>query len=78
MSNTLSEIYSAINESVTANEKLNRFNNDSKMSVINAIEYVVAGAIYSFEKLMDVFLVDIATILNSRINGTPQYYAAVS
>lgn len=75
MSRTLTEIY---NESVKTREKyleLNEYNNDSKMSVINAFTWVTSAAIYSFETLLDVFMADMATALNHRINGTPAYYA---
>lgn len=75
MSRTLTEIY---NESVETRNKyleLTELTNDSKMSIINAFTWVVAAAIYSFETLLDVFMIDIATIFNSRINGTPSYYA---
>lgn len=75
MSRSLSDIY---NEAVaTKNQylQLTELNNDSKMSVINALIWVVSAAIYSFETLQDVFITDIAGILNERINGTPAYYA---
>lgn len=45
------------------------------MSIINAFTWVTSAAIFSFEKLMDVFMLDIATVFSNRINGTPAYYA---
>lgn len=75
MSRTLTEIY---NEAVATRDKyleLKELNNNSKMSVINAFTWVAAAAIYSFETLMDAFMLDVATIFNNRINGTPAYYA---
>lgn len=75
MSRTLTEIY---NESVETRNKyleLTELTNDSKMSIINAITWVTSATIYSFETLLDVFMTDIATVFNSRINGTPAYYA---
>ncbi len=75
MSRTLTEIY---NESVETRNKyleLTELTNDSKMSIINAFTWVTSAAIYSFEALLDVFMTDIASIFNSRINGTPSYYA---
>jgi len=75
MSRTLSEIY---NESVETRNRyleLTELTNNSKMSVINAFTWVVSAAIYSFETLLDVFMTDIASVFNSRINGTPAYYA---
>lgn len=75
MSRTLTEIY---NEAVDTRNKyleLTELTNDSKMSIINAFTWVTSAAIYSFETLLDVFMTDISTIFNSRINGTPAYYA---
>lgn len=75
MSRKLEDIY---NEAVLNRNKyleLTKLNNDSKMSVINAFTWVTSAVIYSFETLMDTFMLDIATIINSRINGTPMYYA---
>lgn len=75
MSRTLSEIY---NESVETRSKyleLTEITNNSKMSIINAFTWVVSAAIYSFETLLDVFMTDVATVFNNRINGTSAYYA---
>ena len=75
MSRTLTEIY---NESVETRNKylqVTELTNTSKMSIINAFTWVTSAAIYSFETLMDVFMIDIAKVFNSRINGTPEYYA---
>lgn len=74
MSRTLTEIY---NEAVATRNKyleLTEYKNDSKMSVINAFTWVVSASIFSFEKMMDVFMLDIAKAFNGRINGTPAYY----
>lgn len=75
MSRTLTEIY---NEAVDTRNKyleLTELTNDSKMSIINAFTWVTSTVIYSFETLLDVFMTDISSIFNSRINGTPAYYA---
>ncbi len=75
MSRTLTEIY---NEAVDTRNKyleLTELTNDSKMSILNAFTWVTSAAIYSFETLLDVFMTDISTVFNSRINGTPAYYA---
>lgn len=75
MSRTIKEIY---NEAVRERDKrleLSEFASDSKMSVMNGILWVVSAVIYSFETLLDVFAVDISEAINSRINGTPDYYA---
>lgn len=75
MSRTLTDIYNEAVEARNQYLELTELTNDSKMSIINAFTWVTSAAIFSFEKLMDVFMLDIATIFNSRINGTPAYYA---
>ncbi len=75
MSRTIKDIY---NEAVSERNRrleLSEFASDSKMSVMNGILWVVASVIYSFETLLDVFAVDISKTIDSRINGTPAYYA---
>lgn len=75
MSRTIKEIYK---ESITERNKrmeLSEFSNDSKMSILNGITWMVAAMIYTFEAIIDVFAIDISETLNSRINGTPRYYA---
>lgn len=72
---SLSDIY---NETVTTRNKylaLSDLTNDSKMSVINAISWTVSSVVYSFESLLDAFMLDIAKAFSNRINGTPAYYA---
>lgn len=75
MSRTIKDIY---NEAVAERNKrleLTEFASDSKLSVMNGILWVAAAVIYSFETLLDVFAVDISEVIDSRINGTPNYYA---
>lgn len=75
MSRTIKEIY---NEAVAERNRrleLEEFASDSKMSILNGILWVVAATIYSFETLLDVFAIDISAAINSRVNGTPDYYA---
>lgn len=50
----------------------------SKMSMLNLITYVMAVLIHTYEAALDVFQVDIATIIGNRINGTPQYYVTIA
>lgn len=75
MSRTIKQIYQ---EAVAERDKrleLAEFSSDSKLSVMNGILWVVSAVIYSFEMLLDVFAMDISETINSRINGTPDYYA---
>lgn len=75
MSRTLTEIYNEAVEARNQYLELTELTNNSKMSIINAFTWVTSAAIFSFEKLMDVFMLDIATAFSNRINGTPAYYA---
>ncbi|WP_165045102.1 hypothetical protein [Dysgonomonas sp. ZJ709] len=75
MSRTIKEIY---NEAIRERNKrmeLTEFSSDSKLSILNGITWTVAAVIYSFETILDVFAIDISSAINSRINGTPTYYA---
>lgn len=75
MSRTIKEIY---NEAIGERNKrleLSEFASDSKMSIMNGITWTVAAIIHSFETLLDTFAVDISTAINSRVNGTPTFYA---
>jgi len=75
MGRTIKEIY---NESVKERDKrleLSEFSSDSKLSIMNGLTWAFSAIIYSFEVLLDVFAIDISNAINSRINGTPHYYA---
>lgn len=74
MSRTIKSIYE---EAVRERDKrleLQEFNSNSRVSILNAITWVVAAIIYSFETILDVFAVDISNTINNRINGTPVFY----
>lgn len=74
MSRSIQQIY---DEAVAERNKrleLSEFSSDSKMSILNGITWSFAAVIFSFESLMDLFLVDISKVINNRINGTPTYY----
>lgn len=75
MSRTLKHIYEQAVAERNKRLELGEFSSDSKLSVLNGITWVCSAMIYSFESLLDVFAVDIAEVINSRINGTPAYYA---
>ena len=75
MSRTIKEIY---NQAVLERNKrmeLKEFSSDSKLSILNGITWAFAAVIFTFETILDVFAIDISNTLNSRINGTPNYYA---
>jgi hypothetical protein len=75
MSRTIKDIY---NESIRERNRrleLSEFSSDSKLSIMNGIAWIVASMIFTFEAILDVFAIDIAETLGSRVNGTPRYYA---
>lgn len=75
MARTLTEIFTQAKEARNNYLELTEFENDSKMSVMNAFTWVTAACIWTFENLLDVFKVDLARDLQNRINGTAAYYS---
>lgn len=75
MARTLSEIYAEAKAIRDNRLELTEFHNGSKMSIMDAFTWVTSAAIWSFENLLDVFKVDVASDLQNKVNGTPQYYA---
>lgn len=75
MSRTIRQIYEEAVAERNKRLELEEFSNDSKMSVLNGVAWMVAALIYTFESILDVFAVDVSETLASRINGTPRYYA---
>lgn len=75
MSRTINEIYNEALKERSKRMELAEFDSNSKMSIMNGLTWVAAAIIHSFETLLDVFAVDISEVINSRINGTPIYYA---
>lgn len=74
MARTLSTIYNSIRTKASEFKELDGIANSSKFSISNAMFYIVASAVYTFETLLDVFQVDLAKSINAHINGTVQYY----
>lgn len=77
MSRSISEIFRSAVAERNKRLELQEFKSDSKMSVMNGITWVASAIIHSFEVILDTFTVDISEAMNSRINGTPNYYASV-
>jgi hypothetical protein len=75
MSRTIKEIYAEAVRERNRRMELSEFKSDSKMSILNGITWAFSAVVYSFETLLDVFAMDISAAINSRINGTPAYYA---
>lgn len=74
MARSLSAIYKEAKKARDARLELTEFHNGSKMSIMDAFTWVVAACIWSFENILDVFKIDVATDLQYRVNGTPAYY----
>lgn len=75
MSRSIKQIYDEAVQERNKRLELAEFSSDSKLSILNGITWIVAAAIFTFESLLDVFAVDIAEVIDNRINGTPTYYA---
>lgn len=77
MSRSINEIYQSAIAERNKRLELQEFKSDSKMSILNGITWIASAVIYSFEVILDTFTVDISEAMNSRVNGTPTYYANV-
>lgn len=75
MARTLTEIYTIAKEYRNQYLELTEIENTSKMSIMDAFTWVVSACIWTFDNMLDVFKVDLAKDLQSRINGTPAYFA---
>lgn len=75
MARTLTEIYTEANTYKTKYLELTEWKNSSKMSILDAFTWVTSACIWTFENIIDVFKVDLASDLQNRINGTAKYYA---
>lgn len=58
--------------------ELNVERSKSKMSIINLLTYVMSALIYSYEAILSAFEVEVANIINSRVNGTGIWYAEMA
>lgn len=74
MSRSIKQIYEEAVKERNKRLELSEFASDSKLSILNGITWTFAAVIYSFEMMLDVFAIDISTIINKRINGTPTFY----
>ena len=81
MSRTISQIYSEaiyVRNNYLQITELDSGRTNHKMSVLNLITYVMAVLIFSYETILDVFEVNIAKLIASRINGTPAWYVTMA
>lgn len=74
MSRTIKQIYEQAIAERNKRLELSEFDNNSKLSILNGITWTFAAVVFSFESILDVFAIDISSVINNRINGTPTYY----
>lgn len=74
MSRTIKQIYEEAIAERNKRLELSEFDSDSKLSILNGITWTFAAVVFSFESILDVFAIDISSVINNRINGTPTYY----
>tara|TARA_R110002020_G_scaffold471855_1_gene699311 strand:- start:310 stop:1119 length:810 start_codon:yes stop_codon:yes gene_type:complete len=76
MAREISAIYNAIIEDKNARNELNDLNSTSQLSIYKLWAYVVSVSIFTLELLWDLFREEIDETINSRINGTSEWYAS--
>lgn len=78
---SVSQIYSeavSVRNNYLQFTELNTGRSNSKLSIINLLTYVVAVCIHTYEAVLDLFQLKMASVLNGRINGTPDWYALMA
>lgn len=81
MSRTLSQIYAQAvytRNSYLQLTELNSGRTENKMSMMNLLTYVMAVLIHTYETMLDIFEVNIAKSIKSRVNGTPPFYVRMA
>lgn len=81
MSKSLSQIYSDAIQTRNNYLQITELDSgltNSKMSILNLITYVMSVLIHSYYTLLEIFEVNIANIIASRINGTPRWYVEMA
>ena len=81
MSRTLSQIYAQAvytRNSYLQLTELNSGRTENKMSMMNLLTYVMSVLIHTYETMLDVFEVNIAQSIKSRVNGTPPFYVRMA
>ena len=81
MSKSLSQIYSEAIQTRNNYLQITELNSgltNSKMSILNLITYVMSVLIHSYHVILDIFEIEIANIISTRINGTAQWYVIMA
>ena len=81
MSKSLSQIYSEAIQTRNNYLQITELNSgltNSKMSILNLITYVISVLIHSYHVILDIFEIEIANIISTRINGTAQWYVIMA
>ena len=71
MSKSLSQIYSEAIQTRNNYLQITELNSgltNSKMSILNLITYVMSVLIHSYHVILDIFEIEIANIISTRIN----------
>ena len=71
----IKEIYEEIVSEKDKRLELNEINSKSKVSVLNAIIWVVAAACRSLEAVMEAFGADVTDFIDRKVHGSADYYA---
>lgn len=71
----INDIYNEIVEEKDRRLELNEVNSKSKVSIMNAIIWVVAAAIRSLEAVMEAFGADVTDFIDRKVHGSADYYA---
>lgn len=71
----INEIYNEIVDEKDKRLELNEINSKSKVSIMNAISWIVAAALRSMEAVMEAFGADVSDFIDSKIHGSADYYA---
>lgn len=72
---TVRDIYQQIVDEKNKRLELSEINSSSKVSVLNAIIWIVAVGIYTHEAVFRAFGADVSEFIDRKIHGTADYYA---
>ena len=75
MAREVTEIYNDIIESKNSRSDLSDLNSNSNVAIYKLWAFICAVAIFSHEVLWDLLQVNIDNTLDSRINGTSEWYS---
>lgn len=74
MARNVTTIYDSIIEYKKSREELDGLNSTSQVAIYKLWAYIMSVAIFTHELLWDLFRIEINGVLDSRINGTKEWY----